>query len=101
YPPFRVLVQLILSDRQAQRGFTRARQVSERVKRASGGDLRVLGPALAPLSKLRGQFRFQILIKGTSRRRLNRILTDVLENLETERFPLHALTVDVDPVTTL
>ena len=101
YPPFTVLVQLILSDRQTQRGFTRARQVSERVKKAGGGDLRVLGPALAPLSKLRGQFRFQILIKGTNRRRLNRVLADVLEKLETERFPLHALTVDVDPVTTL
>jgi primosomal protein N' (replication factor Y) len=101
YPPFTVLVQLLLADSTAQRGWERASKVAGKLRAAGGEEIRVLGPALAPLARLRGRFRFQILVKGTRRRRLNAILSGVLEDLEKERFPLQALVVDVDPVSTL
>ena len=101
YPPFTVLVQLLFGDSNAQRGLERARLVAERVRANGGSYVQVLGPALAPLARLRGRFRFQILIKGTHRLRLNRILSAVLEKLEAERFPMQRLIVDVDPISTL
>jgi len=101
YPPFTVLVQLLLSDSNAERGSERARLVAERVRAEGGKYVRVLGPALAPLSRLRGRFRFQTLVKAGNRLRLNRVLSTVLERLEKERFPLQSLIVDVDPVSTL
>jgi primosomal protein N' (replication factor Y) len=101
YPPFTVLVQMLLADSSAQRGWERASKVAAKIRAAGGEEIRVLGPALAPLSRLRGRFRFQILVKGTLRRRLNSILARALEELEKERFPMQSLLVDVDPVTTL
>jgi primosomal protein N' (replication factor Y) len=101
YPPFTVLVQFLLADSAAQRGWERASKVAARMRASGGEEIRVLGPALAPLARLRGRYRFQILVKGTRRRRLNAILSGALEELEKERFPMQALVVDVDPVSTL
>ena len=42
------------------------------------GDLRVLGPAPAPLGRLRGEYRAQLLIKGTNRKRMREALQAAL-----------------------
>ena len=43
-----------------------------------GAGLRVLGPAPAPLGKLRGEYRAQLLLKGTNRRRMREALQAAL-----------------------
>jgi primosomal protein N' (replication factor Y) (superfamily II helicase) len=40
-------------------------------------DLKVLGPAEAPIPRLKAEYRYQLLIKAASRKRLN----DLLHNL--------------------
>ena len=55
----------------------------------------MLGPAPAPLGKLRGEYRAQLLIKGTNRKRMREALMSVLA----ERPDLARRTVvDVDPL---
>ena len=57
--------------------------------------LRILGPARAPLERLRGDYRFQILIKTTHRGELHRLLERGLAELEpSQRRRVH---VDIDP----
>ena len=57
--------------------------------------LRILGPARAPLERLRGDYRFQILIKTTHRGELHRLLERGLAELEpSQRSRVH---VDIDP----
>jgi primosomal protein N' (replication factor Y) (superfamily II helicase) len=59
---------------------------------------RVLGPAPAPLGKLRGEYRAQLLIKGSNRRRMREALLGVLgARPELAR----RTTVDVDPLSVL
>ena len=61
-------------------------------------DFRVLGPAPAPLGKLRGEYRAQLLIKGTNRKRMREALMAVLAG----RPELARRTVvDVDPLSVL
>jgi primosomal protein N' (replication factor Y) len=59
---------------------------------------RVLGPAPAPLGKLRGEYRAQFLVKGTNRKRMREALVTILSaRPELAR----RTTVDVDPLSVL
>ena len=52
-----------------------AADVVQRLRQAEASrDFRVLGPAPAPLGKLRGEYRAQLLIKGTNRKRMREAL---------------------------
>lgn len=74
YPPFSALVSLTYSHTNNDA----SRREAERMKglleerllaRGLGGDIRVIGPAPAFTSRLRGHYRWQILLKGTMPRR--------------------------------
>ena len=66
--------------------------------RWGGEPYKVLGPAPAPLSRLKGEHRAQFFIKGTQRAAMRRALLTVLEGRpEIKR----RTTVDVDPMSVL
>ncbi len=56
--------------------------------------IRVLGPAPAPLSKLKGQYRYRLLVKASRDIGLQRTLSTWLENAH---FPRVRLKLDVNP----
>ena len=75
-------VRLAHQHRRPRADVRRARWTMPRDRRSGcasaaerGGDLRVLGPAPAPLGKLRGEYRAQFLIKGTNRKQMREALT--------------------------
>ena len=64
YPPFSRLLRLILESENLLLAKKRAKVLGERLRQQSGrSGFRVLGPAPAPLSKLRGRYRFHIVVK--------------------------------------
>ena len=64
----------------------------------SASGLRVLGPAPAPLGKLRGEYRAQLLIKGSHRKRMREaLLAAIAARPELQR----RVVVDVDPISVL
>jgi primosomal protein N' (replication factor Y) len=93
YPPYTRMVQLLVKgkDRDKAQGAMRelaadlaAHPLSRRV--------RISGPAPAPLERLRGEWRFQLLARSAAGRDLHRLLRDVVPAL-----PPYDLTIDVDP----
>jgi primosomal protein N' (replication factor Y) len=66
--------------------------------RSRGAPYRVLGPAPAPLSRLKGEHRAQFFIKGTNRAAMRRALLAVLESRPEIR---RRTIVDVDPMSVL
>ena len=58
----------------------------------------VLGPAPAPLGRLRGEHRVQCFLKGTRRTEIRAALKDVLAGMPDVR---RRVTVDVDPLSML
>jgi primosomal protein N' (replication factor Y) len=65
---------------------------------AERAGLHVLGPAPAPLGRLRGEYRAQLLIKGSHRQRMREIvLAAIAARPELQRRVM----VDVDPVSVL
>ena len=68
---------------------------------AAAQDTRVLGPAEAPVPRLKNEFRYQLLIKAASRRTLNDTLNTLRRYALEHKWSPTALVVDVDPLSLL
>jgi primosomal protein N' (replication factor Y) (superfamily II helicase) len=58
----------------------------------------VLGPAPAPLGRLRGEYRVQLFLKGPTRTKMRDALRRALDGLPELR---RRVSIDVDPMTVL
>jgi primosomal protein N' (replication factor Y) (superfamily II helicase) len=98
YPPVLSLVNAVVRSRTFAGAMDDAADVVQKVREGDDGALRVLGPAPAPLGKLRGEYRAQLLVKGTNRRRIREaLMTAISARPELAR----RMTVDVDPLSVL
>ncbi|HSS44138.1 MAG TPA: primosomal protein N' [Thermoanaerobaculia bacterium] len=95
YPPFSQLASVLVSSVHRERAEAAARQIGEAAAHVDGtSGLRISGPAPAPLERLRGRWRYQILLRAANRRGV----LDALEACIPEHPPSGvALAVDVDP----
>jgi primosomal protein N' (replication factor Y) (superfamily II helicase) len=100
YPPQVSLINTVVRARTFTGAMDDAAAIVQRLRQLgqSGGDFRVLGPAPAPLGKLRGEYRVQFLLKSSSRKRMREALLGVLS---TRPDIARRTTVDVDPVSVL
>ncbi len=97
YPPAVALINAVVRSRTADAAMQDAAEIV-RMLRSGGAEFRVLGPAPAPLSRLRGEHRVQFFLKGANRRPMRRALQAALAaRAEIAR----RTTIDVDPVSVL
>ncbi|MDD3719006.1 MAG: primosomal protein N' [Actinomycetota bacterium] len=112
YPPFCRLVNLVISAPAETHARDAAHALGDLLRpRLRPGDGDVLGPAPAPLSRLKGRFRYHIVVKTTAFENAAAAIEDSLRDYDTfrnsycrrERVPREdiSLAVDVDPVTLL
>ena len=101
YPPFTSLANVIVRDKNLENAIRWARQLSEYFSPHHGQGVRVLGPATAPLARLKREHRFQFLLKSPKRSVLTRLLGGAMAYAEAQKIPHTALMVDMDPVTLL
>jgi len=100
YPPFSALVQLIVVDREALQARLWGRALADALEREGRGRLIVGGPGPAPLERLQGRYRQQILVRTAGRRRLVGAVERALAAVEGQ-VPRRAIQVDVDPYSLL
>ena len=99
YPPMVALINTIVRGRTFEEAMQTAAEIVRRLEPAvATAALSVLGPAPAPLVRLRGEHRVQFLLKGTRRADMRRALEAVLIEMPQVR---RRVTVDVDPLTVL
>lgn len=92
YPPFCRLIQVRFIGADLRQVKVRAREVAQALE---GGDFQVLGPAPAPLSLLRGRWRWQLLLKGRSYTAMREALREAIPRGERRGVRVE---VDVDPL---
>ena len=97
YPPAVALVNAIVKGRTQQAALRDAADVVQAL-RAPNAPYRVLGPAPAPLSRLKGEHRAQFFLKGTHRASMRQALTAALAARPDIR---RRTIVDVDPMSVL
>jgi hypothetical protein len=64
-------------------------------------NMKIIGPAEAPVPRLKAEFRYQMLIKSGSRKALNALLKRALDFARERKWNATALVIDVDPLTLL
>jgi primosomal protein N' (replication factor Y) len=101
YPPFTALACLTASGSTEEGARRLAAKAADAVRRCGRGDVRLTGPAPAPLLRLKGKYRFQIVARAGRRRRLSDILNEALDALECSRGGARGLVVDIDPASLL
>jgi primosomal protein N' (replication factor Y) len=99
YPPVTALVNVVVKATDARSALTDAATLARHLRRsADTGRFSVLGPAPAPVAKLRGEFRAQIFLKGSHRGAMREA---VLAAVSVEPDMRRRVSIDVDPVSIL
>jgi primosomal protein N' (replication factor Y) len=101
YPPFTALAGIVVTDRDKDRAAREARAVSDFLDSVRGDSVRILGPAPAPLERVKRLHRYQLLIKAGSRSTLHGLLVSLREHLDAKKLGSTRVWVDVDPVSLL
>jgi len=100
YPPYAVMANLLVQASSAESGVRRARLVAEVLKSVTGDSMQVIGPSVAPLARLKGRYRYQLLVKGSSRRRMSDAMNEAASALAARGVTsARDLIIDIDPVT--
>ena len=100
YPPFSALANVLLRSQKQEDALAMSAELGRLLDPAPEG-LKVLGPAEAPVPKLKSEFRYQLLIKAVNRKRLNETLRELQKFAREKRWGPTALVIDVDPLTLL
>ncbi len=98
YPPVASLINVIVRGPSEGEAMDLAADLAKRVRQQQSGDLRVLGPAPAPLSRIKGEHRAQFFIKGTARGRMREALNAAVDARADAR---RRISIDVDPLSVL
>jgi primosomal protein N' (replication factor Y) (superfamily II helicase) len=93
YPPYSRMAQLVIRGRDREKTARRADEVARLLlAHPIARETRVSGPAPAPLERLQGYWRFQILLRHASAGRLRRLIGESLADAERAD-----LVIDIDP----
>ncbi len=103
YPPFSRIVNLHFSSIHRERGLTAVENAGKiagalALKAAKREEIQVIGPAEAPLARIRNRYRWQLLLKGKNVNVLHALAREVLVKAAAKGVEIKA---DVDPVSFL
>ena len=97
YPPFSALANVLVRAEKQEDALRMSAVLADLLKEPGEG-MKVMGPAEAPVPRLKNEFRYQMLNKARSRPLLNETLRRLQGHALRERWPATALVVDVDPL---
>jgi primosomal protein N' (replication factor Y) len=100
YPPFAAMANVLIRAPKQEDALRMATELGHCITPAPE-NMRIMGPAEAPVPRLKAEFRYQMLIKSGSRKGLNALLRKAQEFARAQKWSATALVIDVDPLTLL
>jgi primosomal protein N' (replication factor Y) (superfamily II helicase) len=97
YPPFTALATVLVRDRKVENAIRWSRALAGYFAPFEKQGVKILGPAAAPLARLRRDYRFQFVLKSPHRSALGKALAGALDFCASKEIPETAVLVDVDP----
>ena len=99
YPPFSRMINLQMSSLDREKGREGAGRIAafarSRLPDAAASQIDIIGPAEAPIARIRGRHRWQLLLLGRESRALHVLIKDLLAEAKQKDLEIK---VDVDPV---
>jgi primosomal protein N' (replication factor Y) len=100
YPPFSAMANLLVRAAKQEDALRMASELDMYLKPAPE-NIKIMGPAEAPVLRIKAEFRYQFLIKAASRKALNELLRSARDFARGRKWGATALVIDVDPLTLL
>jgi primosomal protein N' (replication factor Y) len=100
YPPFAAMANVLVRAEEQEDALRMSTELGHEITPAPE-NIRIMGPAEAPVQRLKSEFRYQLLIKSGSRKELNALLRRAQEFARERKWSATALVIDVDPLTLL
>jgi primosomal protein N' (replication factor Y) len=98
YPPFIAMANVLVRSEKKEMAMRMSTELGFLLN-PPPEKLRVMGPAEAPVPRLKNEYRYQFLIKAASRKALNELLKKIRNFAVEHKWGATALVIDVDPLT--
>ncbi len=96
YPPFSKLIRIILSFRNKDTAGKTARSIKNKIRSIDHKGVDILGPAPAPIEKIKTLWRWHLILKDKNSKTIRRITSKILDMLKDVKDL--KVDIDVDPV---
>ena len=96
YPPFGVLANVLVQSQKLEEAAGWSAELGKWFEKTAPEGVRVLGPCTAPIARIKGTYRFHLILKAASRKALNAALRGMLAHADEAGIPRRNLVVDVD-----
>src|SRR3989441_5498165 len=97
YPPFTAMANVLVRSEKQEMAMRMSSELGVLLT-PPPEKLRVMGPAEAPVPRLKNEYRYQFLIKAASRKTLNELLQRIRGFAQERKWGATALVIDVDPL---
>jgi primosomal protein N' (replication factor Y) (superfamily II helicase) len=97
YPPFSAMASILVRSENQDQALKLSAELAVLFRVPPKG-LYVKGPVEAPVSRLKAEYRYQMLLKSSSRKTLRDSVEQIRQHAVNAKWPATALVVDVDPL---
>lgn len=98
YPPFSAMANVLVRDAKQENAMRMSGELGL-LMTPPPENLKIMGPAEAPVPRLKAEYRYQFLVKAASRKALNELLHQIRDFAVQRKWGATALMIDVDPLT--
>jgi primosomal protein N' (replication factor Y) len=96
YPPYSALANVLIRSNRLDESLRWSGILGKWFEKTRHEGIRVLGPAAAPILRLKQDYRYHFVLKSASREKLNSLLRTMLAYAATQKIPRTQVIVDVD-----
>ena len=98
YPPYSAIANVLVRSDKLDEALTWSGELGRWFEKTRHEGIRVLGPAAAPITRLKRDYRYHFILKSPSREKMNTQLRAMLAEAAARKIPRTQVVVDVDPV---
>jgi primosomal protein N' (replication factor Y) len=98
YPPYNAIANVLIRSEKMDEALTWSGQLGRWFEKTRHEGIRVLGPAAAPIVRLKRDYRYHFILKSPSREKMNALLRAMLAEAAAQKIPRTQVIVDVDAV---
>jgi primosomal protein N' (replication factor Y) len=98
YPPYSAIANVIIRSEKLDEALAWSGELGRWFEKTRHEGIRVLGPAAAPITRLKRDYRYHFILKSASREKMNSLLRAMLAEAAARKIPRAQIVVDVDAV---
>ena len=98
YPPYSSLANVMIRSDKLDDVLKWSGVLGRWFEKTRHEGVRVIGPAAAPIERLKRDYRYHFILKSQSRQKLNALLRAMLGEAAKENIPRTNVIVDVDAI---